>query len=472
MNAKRLICALSMIACLVGIFGPAVGCSAEQEGVTYIIPIEGTIEKALLYVIRRGIQQAEKEKADALIIVIDTPGGQLDAADEIVRLLLSVKIPTYAFVKAHAFSAGAIIALATDRIYMAPGSVIGAAMPIMITPFGGVQEMPEALVEKTISGVSALVRSAAQSKGHDPQLAEAMVRREKEFKIGDKVISPAGELLTLTNTEAEQLVGEDQHPLLSRGTVKDIDDLMKVIGRSGSRLVTIEVTKAEHIARFIASLSVILLACGLLGLYIEFKTPGFGLPGIAGIICLVIFFWGHHIAGLAGMEELLIFFAGVALMLVEIFFIPGFGVVGILGAILMLVGLFLAMMPQLPDWSHYSWPGMDFKGPLMIIAGAFVLVGLVIYLLQPYFPKSRLFQWLVLSKSERRDMGFSASALSRQLTGLKGRAVTPLRPSGAGEFGNQRLDIVTRGEFLDVDTPIQIVETHGRRIVVEKDMNA
>lgn len=460
---------LSLIVCLSGFFGQADDRTADQKDVTYIIPIEGTIEKALLYVIRRGIQQAEKENAGAIILVVDTPGGELGAADEIVRLLLAVKVPTYTFVKAHAFSAGAIIAMATDKIYMAPGSVIGAATPIMVSPLGGVQEMPEAIEEKTMSGVSALIRSAAQSKGHDPQLAEAMVRKDKEFKIGKKVISPSGELLTLTNIEAEQLVGKDKHPLLSSGTVRDTDELLEAIGRSGSRCITLKVTGLERVARIIASLSVILLACGLLGLYIEFKTPGFGVPGIAGIICLVIFFWGHHIAGLAGMEDLLIFFAGMALILIEILFIPGFGVVGITGMILMVAGLFSAMMPQLPDFSLQPLSSIDFQRPLIIIAGAFVLSGLTVYLLQPYFPKSKLFKWLVLCKSESRRRGFTASAPSKQWIGLKGRAVTPLHPSGVGEFDDHRLDVVTRGEFLDANTAIRIAETHGRRIIVEKD---
>ncbi|MFC1461825.1 nodulation protein NfeD, partial [Verrucomicrobiota bacterium] len=392
-----------------------------------------------------------------------------DAADEIVRILLNVKIPTYTLVKAHAFSAGAIIAFATDHIYMMPGSVIGAATPMMMNPLGGVQEMPKSMEEKVVSGVSALIRSAAQNKKHDPQLAEAMVRKEKEFKIGDKVISPSGELVTLTNTEAEQLVGEDDHPLLSSGTVKDIDELLETIGRSDSKVITLQVTTAERIARVIASLSVILLACGLLGLYIEFKTPGFGVPGIAGIICLVIFFWGHHIAGLAGMEDILIFFLGVALLLVEIFFIPGFGLVGITGVMLMIFGLFSAMLPQIPDLSPISFTGWNVRTPFLVITGALVLTGVVSYVLGPYLPKSRLFKWISLSKSTSRDTGFSASAPTSQWVGLKGKAITQLHPAGAGQFNDQRLDVVTRGEFLEADTAIRVVETHGRRIVVEKD---
>ncbi len=462
---------MSLVAAL--LLFPAFGEDSDVErtggDVTYVIPIEGGIEKALLYVIRRGIRQAEMEKAGAIILVIDTPGGQLDATDEIVRLLLRVRIPTYAFVKAQAFSAGAIIALATDQIYMAPGSVIGAATPVMLSPLGGVQEMPEAMEEKAVSGVSALVRSAAQAKGHDPQLAEAMVRKEKEFAVGETVISPAGELLTLTNTEAEQLVGEGQTPLLSRGTVRDVGELLERIGRGDSKIVTLEVSSVERVARVIASLSVLLLAGGLLGLYIEFRTPGFGLPGILGVICLIIFFWGHHIAGLAGMEDMLIFLLGVTLLLVEIFLIPGFGAVGVAGFILIIVGLLSAMMPQIPRFGPFNLISDYFQTSLIALSGAIVLAGVSGFIFFRYAHNTRAFKWVTLDTATSREAGYTASGPVDGLPGLKGQAVTSLHPGGAGEFGDRRIDVVTRGEFIDDGAPIRIVQARGRRVIVERD---
>ncbi len=187
----------------------------------YVIPVHGMIEPALLYVMRRGVAEAEINGAAAIVLSMDTLGGRLDAATDIVRLMQRVRVPTYTFVEKNAISAGAIIALSTDKIFMAPGSVIGDAMPIMMSPTGGAQEMPEAIEEKTVSAVAALIRAAAQESGHDPQLAEAMVRRELEYKIADEVISPAGQLLTLTNVEAEREVGppEARRKLLSQGTL-------------------------------------------------------------------------------------------------------------------------------------------------------------------------------------------------------------------------------------------------------------
>ncbi|MGI6086657.1 MAG: NfeD family protein [Kiritimatiellia bacterium] len=438
-----------------------------SNGPTFIIPIEGPIEKALLYVIRRGLAQAAERQAGAVVFVIDTPGGQLDATEEIIRLLLQTRVPTYTLVQSRALSAGAIIAMATDRIYMTPGSIIGDALPIMITPFGGVQELPEAVQEKAVSGVAAIIRSAAQQKGHDPQLAEAMVRRELEYTSGGIVISPAGQLLTLTATEAARPVGPDGQPLLSQGTVADLAELLQREGRDAKNTVTLVVTAAEKIARLIESFSVILLALGILGLYIEFKTPGFGLPGIGGIICLMLFFWGHHIAGLAGMGEIIIFIIGIILLAIEIFVTPGFGILGISGLLIILFALFSAMAPSLPNWQWQTFTDGTLRIPLLKVAGAVVLGGVAAWIAGTRLPRSSVFKHIILQASHERQHGFSAGPETNQWLNQSGQALTDLRPAGIGLFDGQRLDIVTRGEYLPAGTPIKVVETHGARIIVE-----
>jgi len=184
----------------------AVAAANAASDVVYVIPIHDMIERGLVYVVRRGVEEAVRQDAAAIVFDMDTPGGRLDAAEEIINIIGSVKVPTYTFVNPSAISAGAIIAMGTDHIYMAPGSRIGDAMPIMMSPFGQVQEMSEALEEKSVSYVASLIRSTAERKAHDPQLAESMVRRKQEFKVGDEIIKRAGELLTLTNKEAEKKV--------------------------------------------------------------------------------------------------------------------------------------------------------------------------------------------------------------------------------------------------------------------------
>lgn len=434
--------------------------------VAYVIPIRGMIEPALLYVIRRGVQEAEDIDAKAIIFVMDTPGGTLQAASDIIRTIQKIKVPTYTFVEKDAFSAGAIIAMATKHIYMAPGTVIGDAMPIMMTPWGGVQEMPEDIKEKSVSAVAALIRAAAEEGGHNKELAEKMVRRELEFKIGNEVISPAGQLLTLTNVEAERKVGKDKRPLLSEGTLKDVNALMKTVGLEDAAVKELQVTAIEKVARYIAALAPIFLIVGLLGLYVEFKMQGAVLPGVLGVICLVIFFWGHHIAGLAGTEDILVFMLGMALLVVELLFIPGFGFVGFLGIAMMLWALFDAMVEKYPGGPWYpTWPVVQI--PLIKLSISLIGATVAAMFLGKYLPETRLFKNIGLDAATSRKDGYAASDDSRSLIGLEGRALSPLRPAGVAEFGGQKLDVVTRGDYLASGTPIRVVESHGNRIIVE-----
>ncbi len=413
MRSRRLPGAVAaLLAVAAGLAVP--GARAREDAVAaapsrvYVLPIRKMIEPALLYVVRRGVAEAEAEHADAIVFVMDTPGGTVDAAREIVFTIQHVGVPTYTFVEKNAFSAGAIIALATDHIYMAPGSVIGDAMPIMMSPLGGVQAMPEGLEEKTVSAVSALIRSAAEQGGHNKELAEAMVRREMEFKIGDRVISPAGQLLTLTNEEAAETVDPAAGPLLSAGTVRDVDALLEAVGMPGATVRTLEVTSAERIARYVAALAPLFLIGGLLGIYLEIKTPGFGLPGLLGIACLAVFFWGHHLAGLAGSEDLLVFMAGFALLLVELLFIPGFGFVGALGIALMLAGLLLAMIQSAPGGPW--WPGWPrIQVPLTKLSVTLVGTACAAAILGRFLPRSRTFRRMVLDTASDGRAGRAAA---------------------------------------------------------------
>ena len=439
----------------------------DHAGVVYVIPIEGMIEPALLYVIRRGVAEAEKNDADAIIFTMETPGGTVKAAEDIIKTISNITVPTYTFVDKNAISAGAIIALATDHIYMAPGSKIGDAMPIMVSPFGAPQEMPEAIEEKTVSYVAGLIRTTAQQSGHNDELAEAMVRRGMEFKIGDEVISSEGQLLTLTNIEAEKKYGDPPEPLLSEGTVDNLDQLLDMIGLSSDNVITMNVTPAERIARFIAALSPLFLIGGLIGLYIEFKTPGFGLPGIAGIICLGIFFWGHHIAGLAGMEDILIFAIGILLLLIEIFIIPGFGVVGITGICLILWSLLNAMIEHFPGDPWYpTIPQLKIPVLKLFIS----LIGTVIigYFIGRYLPSIPGLNRLILKDATRREEGYLASSETSELIGQTGKCITALRPAGIAIINGRKIDVVSDGDFMDKGTMIRIIESHGSRIVVEK----
>lgn len=449
-----------LLTCLMVV--PARAQEAPAKPVVYVIPVHNAIEPALVYVVRRGIDEAVTENAQAILFEMDTPGGAVNAAEDIISLITKTDIPTYTFVNKSAYSAGAIIALATPHIYMAPGSVIGAATPMMMSPMGGVQEMPEEVQEKMTSAVAAMVRSAAEQGGHDTQLAEAMVRADIEYSVNGKVISEKGRLLTLTNEEAAQLVGEENRPLLSLGTVENIDELLRVIGLEDAEKRVLKVTGAEKLARLIAQLAPILMLIGFGGLWLEFKTPGFGIFGILGISCLLLFFLGHHIAGLAGYEDVLIFLAGVALLAIEIFITPGFGIMGFSGLILIFVSFISAMVEHMPGrWRPISFSPDVLAMPLLKVIIAFVGSIILVAIAGRFMPKTRLFHTLSLATVSPKNVD------DETLVGLEGLSHSDLRPSGTALFGDRKLDVVTYGDYIPARSPVRIVEVHGNRIVVE-----
>ena len=393
---------------------------------------------------------------------MDTPGGRVDITRDIIEIISKIKIPVYTFVEKDAYSAGAIIALATPHIYMAPGSVIGAATPLMMGPMGGVEAMPESVEEKMTSAVAALVRTAAEQGGHSTELAEAMVRRELEYSIGSNIVSKAGQLLTLTASEADGV--------LSEGTVKDLSALLETIGLSNAEIKTLEVTPAEKLARIIAKYASILLMIGLGGIYLEIKTPGIGLPGLVGAIALALFFVGHHIAGLAGMEDLVLFVIGISLLFVEVFITPGFGVLGIGGIVLIFVSLLNAMSWQLPG---EFLPSLSGSGATLQKAFVKLSIGLVgtavLTVVAGYFlPKSKMVRPLVLSQRTDKESGFTASKDHSELLGKTGRAEMNLHPAGRALFDGNLINVITRGEFIAKGSEIKVVEAHGSRIVIEQ----
>lgn len=435
----------------------------------YIIPVNGMIERALLYVIRRGVDQALREEAEAIIFDMDTPGGRLDATEEIIRLLIDLppEIKTYTYVNKDALSAGAMIAMATDKIYMAPGSRIGASAPISIT--GDLEEGD--MKEKIVSATLALVKSAAQRKGHDPKLAEAMMRKEFEYKIGDETISEEGELLTLTDIDAFREVerNEIKSPLLSSGTISSRAKLIETIGVQDAQITELTIQAAEQIARYIELFSLLFLVGGLLGIYIEFKTPGFGVPGLTGIVLLAIFFWGHNVAGLAGSGEIVLFLLGVILLLVEIFVIPGFGMAGLLGIACVAASLLMALMEHHPWDPWYVPQPQHVEKAVTTVGSAFFLSLLAILMLIKFLPKTAAVFPILLNRELKHEEGFTSSRDTSSIEGKTGTAVTDLRPAGIALIDGERLNVVAHGDFIDKDAPILVAEARGNRIVVELD---
>ncbi|HEX6937871.1 MAG TPA: NfeD family protein [Longimicrobiales bacterium] len=415
-------------------------------GPVFRIPVHGVIELGLAPFIERGIEEAEAAGARAVILDIETPGGRVDAAQRIVNALDAAKVPVYAFVNRRAFSAGAMIALATDRIYMIPGAVIGAATPVT----GSGEKAPE----KIVSAMRSEMRALAEARGLDPRVAEAMV--DEDIEIPGVV--EAGKLLTLTTDEAVRV---------GYGTeVADWAALLTELGLDGADVRLMETNWAESVVRLLTHPLVApwLLSLGFLGLLIELKTPTFGLAGLAGFASLALFFGSHMILGLAGWEELILLGAGLVLLGIEIFVVPGFGVFGLSGIVAVLASIYLSLVGHLATGIDYSQAATVLSATiLMVLVGAWTLLRLL--------PRNRRFlrTGILLAGGASRESGYLSATVREDLVGQAGVALTDLRPAGLGQFGEERLDIVADGGWIERGTPIRIVRSDGYRHVVRAE---
>ncbi len=445
----------------------------EREFKVYVLPLQGPIDQSLMILFRRAFREIERIEPDLLIIEIDTPGGRLLETEEIIAWMRASKAPIYAFVNTHAQSAGAIVSFGSDRIFMAPGSRIGSALPIIMTP-GGVADLPDKVYEKMLSDTRALVRGLAQENGHWEELAVAMVDPDLEVILNGHVVCAAGELLNLTAREAVEIIPPRDRPLLAEAIVEDLEALLDHVGKGNAEVVYFETQPAERLARWIILIGPFLFALGILGIYAEFQTPGIGLPGLFGAICLLIYFFGHHVGGLAGFEEIALVVVGIILIAVELFVIPGFGVAGILGILSILAGLIMGLVPRLPSLPELpgiSTPSLvDFLPVIslrLILLIVFTSIG--IYLLSKLLPKASFYGKLVLQKTLDTDSGYVSSDPGyRDFLGGEGVALTTLRPAGTATFGDRRLDVVSSGEMIAKGKPVRVIEVEGNRIIVEE----
>jgi membrane-bound serine protease (ClpP class) len=433
-----------------------------------VLTIHEDITHNTLYLVRRGLREAEEKKAAAVVLDMRTNGGRVDVTEEIIRLLERTSIKTYTFVNDKAYSAGAYIAAATDKIFMAPGSVIGAATPVMIGPDSGIQNLPKSYEEKITSAMRARIRATAQEKGHNPDVFEAMVDADRGLTIDGKEITPKGKLLTLTNEEAARKYGSVPKPLLSAGTVKSLDELLEKAGLKGAGTFEVAPYGFEELARWITTISPLLILVGFLALYIELSHPGMALPAIVAVICFAIYFIGYFVAGLTGWEPVALFVFGLLLLAVEFFLFPGHFLSAALGTIAVLAALVLAMTGRLPSEPVVpSWQQLEI--PLVKVFGGMIGAMIAAMLLGRYLPKSTLFKKMELAAATSTAEGYSASSGSaKTLLGATGVAETNLRPSGKGRFGDELVDVVTEGDLIERGKPITIVDVQGSRVVVKR----
>ena len=406
-----------------------------------VIPVREEIATPILYIIRRGLKEAIDQKADVVVLDMKTPGGALDVTFEIMEALGRFPGRTITYVNTEAISAGAFISAMTTEIWFAPTGVIGAAAPVMAT--GG--EIDASMKQKIVSYLRARVRAVSEGKGYRGEVISAMIDANYELKIGDKIIKPKGELLSLTASEANERYGDPAQPLLAAGTAATLDELLtQKLGATAESTRKFEVSWSEEFAVLLNSIRPVLLGLGILLAFIEFKTPGFGVFGISAAVLLSAVFFGHYIAGFSGHEPVLVFVLGLLAVMVELIFFPGVVVVAAGGILLMLGSLVWSMADLWPNEPLTFSPEVFLEPIANLVAalGVSVVLGL---LLARFLPRGWIWDRMVLATSVSGSAQAAGSApdvvaSEPSLIGARGVAVTALYPSGQVEVNGHRYE--------------------------------
>lgn len=511
----------------------------DAEPFVVVCPVEGDIDDGLRVVIERAISEAEG--AAAIVFVVDTFGGLVDAALAISDAILKAPCPTVAWVTGKgAISAGAIISFACDDIVLDPASNIGAASPVYFTTEG----MQEA-GEKEVSLLRAKMTSLAEVRGHNPALGIAMVDKGVELyaardengkvfvwspalstgilgddesgpsdamrriieEIDDKTVIPLDPLKQIMDAAAHEkakdaaaaelsmrdptppVIGEKPVRILESGklltlsarqaetlgliptTASTVEQVLGALDYWPARTVHIEMTWEEKLFRWLTSpmVSGILLMMGIVGLYLEIKTPGFGVPGIISIIGFTLYFGARYVLGLSDWIDIALLIIGVALVIVEIFVLPGFGIAGVVGILCIFAGLYFSFMLdgwQIPQYTWHFARLRDMAITLTVMAGSSVVVVLALWKILPHTP---VYRDIVLAGAETIAGGYVVQSQSdaQSRVGLRGVALTDLRPAGKGRFGDETLHVMSRSEYIDAGAPIIVVQGEGNRYVVD-----
>lgn len=415
---------------------------------------------------RRTLERVNEEKARAVIFELNTPGGLAhETTDLMMKDMSTLKVPSYAFVNIKANSAGAFIAVATDTIYMAPLSRIGSAAVV-----SGTGEEIEATMRAKLEGeLKSVLRNVAEKKGHNYDVVEAMMIVNKASEFGEVKVEK-GELLNLT---ASQAISEfEGKPLLAKGIVTSVNELLEREGIVGVKVVVAEMTGFEQFAYWIGAFGGVLILIGLGAGYLEMKTPGFGLGAIIAVIAFTLFFFGNFVAGnLSGYETAAIFALGVVFIFLDIFLFPGTFVLGFSGVAMVLGSLLFSMVDRFTwqDWGDGDvglWNALS--GPSSALAmglvGSIILFGLMMRFLpnMPYLSR------YLLPATVEGGTGMLAEGESRESrVGWTGTASTDLRPSGKAEFQGETLDVTSDNSFVAQGSRLRIVSEDGMRVVVK-----
>lgn len=423
---------------------------AQAQTKVYYYNIDENIAKPALRKTEKALQEAKEQKVDYILLELNTFGGELDAADKIRTLLLNAPMPTMVFINNNAASAGALISIACDSIYMAEGSSLGAASVV--------NQAGEIMPDKYQSYMRSLMRSTAEKNGRNPEIAQAMVDPD----VYVPMISDSGKVLTFTTEEA----------ILNQFCEKMANDRAAVLtaaGLEGATIVEQELNWIDKLINFLVNpvVSGILIMCIVGGLYFEFQSPGLGLPIVIAIAGALLFFAPHYLEGLAAHWEILVFLAGVILLMLEIFVVPGFGVTGISGIVLIFTSLILTMVFNVGFHFQFD-PNLDAAvqiGRSTIIVLMSVVCGffLSLWLSKKLITAETRFGTMALKTNLETDEGFTAQDMRLQAyVGRSGISATFMRPAGKIEID---------GELLEATAEHGLIEK-GERVVVTRFENA
>ncbi len=450
----------------------------------YVIPVEGTVEPGMAAHIKRALEEVRNEPDAVILFRLDTFGGRVDAAFEIVNTISGVQ-KSIAFVEKKAISAGALIALAAGTLVMKEHTLIGDCAPMLQTGEG-----QKEAGEKTQTVLRAQFRSLAKKNNYPEALAESMVsknmevyritmngetrymdrqsyddltEKQKKQVTQKKTIVAEGELLTMDDKEAFELG-------FSKQSVKDLDQALAFLGYENYKLIHLEQSWSENLVRMLQPFLPVLMLLGIGAIYTEIKAPGFGIPGIIGILCLGLVFFNQHLVGLAGYTEFLLFLIGFLLLGVEVFVLPGFGVAGISGLVVIAAGLVLSFQGfVLPDPS-FPWEGQLMLRNLGVVLGSFMgslLISLV--LVRFVLPRMSLLVKGPYLSTTLEDSHADSDEILGVSPGEVGVAQTPFRPSGKIKIGNRKIDAIAQGEFIPPGATIRVVAVEQNRVIVKAE---
>ncbi|MGB0805069.1 MAG: NfeD family protein [Salibacteraceae bacterium] len=417
----------------------------------FVFEITDEIAEPVWHNFQIALSQAKENQCEILIINMNTYGGGVEMADSIRTAILRTEIPVYMLINNNAASAGALISIACDKIFMTPGATIGAAT--VVTQDGA------PAIDKYQSYFRSKMRATAEVTGRDPDIAEAMV--DQDIYIPN--ITEEGKLLTFTVSEAIE------HNFCE-GEVNDLEDVLVLIGQENAPITTYKPSTTNVLIGWLISpaISGVLIMLMLGGIYFELQSPGIGFPIAASFVAALLFFAPLYLEGIAENWEIILFLIGIILVAIEIFVIPGMGIIGILGVVLMFTGLTLSMIENVQfDFSMVSFNGILSSFSIVLMAS--LAMAILTLIMLPKMLDSGRMNALVLNESQEVKNGFIGVEQSiNKHIGQTGIVGSDLRPSGKIIINNKYYDATSMGGFIEKGSSIIVVSTEGPQLIVKK----